>query len=49
MEEERMRLVIEGNAVYEVDENCMEHGLNQRREDTSQEEKDLVREPGRRR
>lgn len=30
--QERMKLVVEGNAVYEVDEACMQQGLNMGKE-----------------
>ncbi|MCI8373647.1 MAG: hypothetical protein HFI75_14895 [Lachnospiraceae bacterium] len=32
MEKEHMKLVIDGNAVYEIDQECMSRGMNREQE-----------------
>lgn len=32
MEKEHMKLVIDGNAVYEIDQECMNRGMNREQE-----------------
>lgn len=38
--QERMKLVVDGNAVYEVDEVCMQQGLNQEKEKNMKNKKE---------